>query len=276
LSSASLSRLVPIAALFSAALVAGPEDAGVIDESDWGRQRIVDRDDRVNTLIKLSRRHKTRAEKIDFLVERTALAHVDEYAKDCGFRPKASVTEPTYGRDVVEVDECLAREYEQNCALHSQPRDCYGEMVHCKDACSPACTNCDAKCASACTLLKRKCSGNSPCTKDVAVERARCHARCVAERDVCREGDCADAEYACWHDGLKIRDARCPSCIAWENCDLRAQALPPLPSEDFDLARNDEAATKGLLAHRARITAARDECKRQMPMPPECYDWCAQ
>jgi hypothetical protein len=117
-------------------------------------------------------------------------------------------------------DECVLREFDQNCA--PDIFGCWNKNQACRDACAKPCSDCQAACTTACGGCKSACAGKpdaDPCKQACAVKRADCREKCVARLTQCRENDCSKVEDDCQKEGIARRDKECgKDCAAFEGC----------------------------------------------------------
>lgn len=116
------------------------------------------------------------------------------------------------------MDACLARDFDQNCALDQF--GCWEAGETCLDDCGKPCGRCQSACTSTCSSCKAKCAGDAACVRTCATSRARCHTTCLAKADTCRTSGCSQVESKC-HAAAAARVAKeCDDekCEAFRTC----------------------------------------------------------
>jgi hypothetical protein len=145
------------------------------------------------------------------------------------------------------IEECLWREFDQNCA--PDPSGCWDKGQECRDACGKPCASCDEKCGGGCDGCMGKCAAeDDACKAECAEARVDCRDKCLDARDKCANADCSKAEEKCNADHLALREQKCPRCDEINACMNAAIEKNKEPTE-----------------------ACAKKFKRE---PAECMEWC--
>lgn len=138
------------------------------------------------------------------------------------------------------TNECLAREFDQNCSPDLY--GCYDAGETCRDACGKPCDACQDACAGVCDDCVEDCSGKSKtCKHPCAVKRADCRTTCLDAKQAC-ESACGTQESTCYEDAEKKKAKLCPRCSEIGAC---------------------------------LMDGSPEQCKKQIPSPSECFEWCS-
>lgn len=172
---------------------------------------------------------------------------VAAYVADCHHRFTAPYDDMG---DEKRDDECLAQDFDQNCAPDLY--GCWQGLEACKKSCGQSCVSCQDRCADVCDSCKDRCAKAkqpSSCARDCAEARQACRLDCMGGRQSCVESACPAQEKKCEDDGEARKVKKCPQCAELESC-LGA----------LDLADPD----------------ASSKCAKKFPRnAKECLDWCA-
>jgi hypothetical protein len=171
------------------------------------------------------------------------------YLADCSYSHETSVDDPSTEGGTKKGDECVVREFEQNCA--PDRFGCWDKAETCKNACAKPCSDCQTKCASSCNDCKATCKGKpnaDACMKGCASSRADCRNGCIQSLAECRSKSCEKMEIDCMTAGETQVKKECG-----EACDGYRACIEASFGGD-----GDEAS-----------------CKKKFPkLSEKCREWC--